>query len=82
MGKQQETIESHPNYLLDRNFLIFFFLAIVGTCQNRLGKVVSYEYPQSMFWSKNKKNSIPLQTSVFLYKSGAQGDIFFMDMFS
>ena len=30
----------------------------------------SNEYPQSMFWSKNKKIGIPLQTPVLLYKSG------------
>ena len=28
----------------------------------------SNEYPQSMFWSKNKKIGLPLQTPVFLYK--------------
>ena len=34
------------------------------------------EYPQSMFWSKNKKKiGIPLRTPVFLY-------IHFTDMFS
>ena len=33
----------------------------------------SNEYPQSMFWSKNKKNrkiGIPLYTPVLLYESG------------
>ena len=30
----------------------------------------SNEYPQSMFWSKNKKNSIPMYTPVLLYKCG------------
>ena len=33
----------------------------------------SNEYPQSMFWSKNKKNRyscIHLQTPVFIYKNG------------
>ena len=33
------------------------------------------EYPHSMF-------CIPLHTPVFLYKSGVQGGILFMDMFS
>ena len=33
----------------------------------------SNEYPQSMFWSKNKKIGIPLQTPVLLYKSGVKG---------
>ena len=30
----------------------------------------SNEYPQSMFQSNNKKQYIPLQTPVLLYKSG------------
>ena len=30
----------------------------------------SNEYPQSMFWSKNKKIGLPLHTPVLLYKSG------------
>ena len=30
----------------------------------------SNEYPQSIFWSKNKKIGKPLQTPAFLYKSG------------
>ena len=33
----------------------------------------SNEYPQSMFWSKNKKKDIPLQSPALLYKSGVQG---------
>ena len=42
----------------------------------------SNEYPQSMFWSKNKKNGIPLQTPVLLHKSGVQGGKHYTDMFS
>ena len=43
----------------------------------------SNEYPQSMFWSKNKKKiGIPLQTPVFLYKRGVEGGLLFTDMFS
>ena len=56
----------------------------------------SNEYPQSMFWSKNKKNrytpacfgakirkiGIPMHTPVLLYKSGVQGGIYYTDMFS
>ena len=34
--------------------------------------VATDEYPQSMFWSKNKKD-IPLHTPVLLYESGVQG---------
>ena len=30
----------------------------------------SNEYPQSMFWSKNKKNEFTPPTPVLLYKSG------------
>ena len=33
----------------------------------------SNEYPQSMFWSKNKKIGIPLLTPVLLYESGVRG---------
>ena len=42
----------------------------------------SNEYPQSMFWSKNKKNRYTLPTPVLLYKSGVQGGIHYTDMFS
>ena len=42
----------------------------------------SDEYPQSLFWSKNKKKiGIPLHTLVLLYKSGVQGGIHYTDMF-
>ena len=40
----------------------------------------SNEYPQSMFWSKNRKVDIPLHTPVLLYKSGVQGGIHCTDM--
>ena len=39
------------------------------------------EYPQSMFWSENKIIGIPLQTPVFLYKSGVQWGILFMGVY-
>ena len=42
----------------------------------------SNEYPQSMFWSKNKKIGISLHTPVLLYKSGVQGGIHYTDMLS
>ena len=42
----------------------------------------SNEYPQFMFWSKNKKIGIPLHTPVLLYKSGVYGGIYFTDMLS
>ena len=42
----------------------------------------SNEYLQSMFWSKNKKNSYTPANPCFLYKSGVGGGILFMDMFS
>ena len=42
----------------------------------------SNKYPQSMFWSKNKKTiGIPLYSPVLLYKSGAQWGIHYTDMF-
>ena len=40
------------------------------------------EYPQSMFWIKNKKNGIPLYTPVSLFKSGVQQGIHCMNMFA
>ena len=42
----------------------------------------SNEYPQSMFWGKNKKIGIPLQTPVLQYKSWVREGMHFMDMFS
>ena len=43
----------------------------------------SNEYPQSMFWNKNKKNRYtPANPSFFLYKIGVQGGIHYTDMFS
>ena len=33
----------------------------------------SNEYPQSLFWNKNKKNRYTLYTPIFLYKSGIRG---------
>ena len=42
----------------------------------------SNEYPQSMFWSKNKKNRYTPAYPSLLYKSGVQGDIHYTDMFS
>ena len=60
----------------------------MGKCKNRLGEAVlerrggSNEYPQSMFWSKNKKKRYTPATPVLLYKSGVQGGIHYTDMFS
>ena len=42
----------------------------------------SNEYPQSMFWSKIRKIGLPLHIPILLYKSGVQGGIHYMDMFS
>ena len=42
----------------------------------------SNEYPQSMFWSENKKLRYTLHSPVFLNKSGVQRDIYCIDMFS
>ena len=40
------------------------------------------EPPQSMFWSKNKKLGIPLQTPDLFYKDGVKVGMNFKDMFS
>ena len=42
----------------------------------------SNEYPQSMFWSKNKKIGISVSTPVLLFGSGVQGGIHFTSMLS
>ena len=42
----------------------------------------SNEYPQSSFGAKIRKKGIPLQTPVFLYKSGVYEGIHYTDMFS
>ena len=58
---------------------IFLIFAQNIDCEYTLG---SNEYPQSMFWSKNKKNRYIPAYSVLLYKSGVYGGIHYTDMFS
>ena len=56
-----------------KNFDIFLIFAQNIDCGYMLEpprRGGSNEYPQSMFWSKNKKNRCTLQTPVLLYKSG------------
>ena len=69
------------------NFLFFFLIFAqnmdCGYTLELPRRGGSNEYPQSMFWSKNKKNRYtPANPSFCLYKSGVQGGILFMDMFS
>ena len=52
--------------IFSRNFLIFFLFLL-----KTYNRGSSNEYPQSMFWSKNKKNS-PAYPN-FLHKSGVKG---------
>ena len=42
----------------------------------------SNEYPQSMFWSKNKKNRYTPETPFFYINVGYEGGIHFTDRFS
>ena len=42
---------------------------------------IDCEYPQSMFWSKNKKNRYTPANPSFVYKSGAQKGTHYTDMF-
>ena len=42
----------------------------------------SNEYPQFMFWVKNKKNDIALHIPVLLYNSWVEGGIHYTDMLS
>ena len=41
-----------------------------------------YGYPQSMFWTINKKNVYPCKSPFNLYKSGVHEGIYFTYMFS
>ena len=68
--------------LKTENFLLKNFDIFLSFAQNIDCGYGSNEYPQSMFWSKNKKKGIPLHTPVLLYKSGVQGGIHYTDMFS
>ena len=68
-----------------KNFDIFLIFAQNLDCGYTLEphrRGGSNEYPQSMFWSKNKKTGIPLHTPVLPYKSGVRGGIHFTDVFS
>ena len=63
--------EHFPKKIYD--IFLFFFFAQNIDCGYTLEpprRGGSNEYPQSMFWSKNRKISIPLHTPVLLYKSG------------
>ena len=54
-------------------FTIFYIFAQKIDCGYTLEpprRGGSNEYPQSMFWSKNKKNRYTLHTPFLLYKSG------------
>ena len=59
-----------------KNFAIFLIFAQNIDC--------GYTYPQSMFWSKNKKNRYtPANPGFTIYlKRGVQGGIHCTDMFS
>ena len=64
-------------------FLIFAQNKDCGYALDPPRRGSSNEYPQSLFWSKNKKMGIPRLTPVLLYKSGVQGGIhLYTDMFS
>ena len=58
-----------------KNFDIFLIFAQNIDCGDTLEppRRVSNEYPQSMFWSKNKKNRYTPAYPSFLYKSGFKG---------
>ena len=68
-----------------KNFDIFLIFAQNIDCGYTLElpcRGGSNEYPQSMFWSKNKKNRYTPATPVLLFKSGVLGGIHCTDMFS
>ena len=61
---------------------IFAKPLIVGTRLNRLTEAVLTSTHNLNFGSAIRKIGIPMDTPVLLYKSGVQGGILFMDMFS
>ena len=66
------TLRQLENFNL-KNFVIFLIFAQNIDCGYTLEpprRGGSNEYPQSMFWSKNKKKGIPLHTPILPYKSG------------
>ena len=70
---------------IGKNLIFFLFLLQNIDCGYSLEPPCrggSNEYPQSMFWSKNKKNRYTPAYPVFLYKSGVQGGIHYTDTFS
>ena len=54
----------------EKILIFFYFYSKHIYCGYSLEPSRSNEYPQSMFWSKNKKNRYTLHIPVFLYKSG------------
>ena len=60
--------------IFSRNFLMFFFIFAqnidCGYTLEPPREGGSNDYPQSMFWSKNKKNRPTPAYPVLLYKSG------------
>ena len=72
------------------NFIgIFFYIFLIFAQNIDFGYTLepprrggSNEYPQSMFWSKNKKNRYTPSYTSFTKKSGVLGGIHFTDMFS
>ena len=59
---------------IHRKILIFFLFLLqnidCGYTLEPPRRGGSNEYPQSMFWSKNKKIGVPLHIPVLLYKCG------------
>ena len=71
--------------LMEKKIDIFYIFAQNIQCAyilEPLCKGGSNEYPQCIFWVKNKKIRYTLQTPVFLYKSGVYVGIHFTDMLS
>ena len=68
-----------------KNFDIFLIFAQNIHCGHSLEpprRGNSNEYPQSMFWSKYKKNRYTPAYPSFAIKSGVQGGIHYTDKFS
>ena len=66
----------------NENFHFFFLYFSIFFSKHRLWVLKIVGTHNLCFGAKIRKIGIPLQTPVFLYKSGVQGGILFKDMFS
>ena len=68
------------NFIRKKN--VFNIFAQILMCSNHLVEAILTSTHNLCFGAKIRKPGIPLQTQVFLYKSGVLGGMLFMDMLS